>query len=84
LKGSSQWDEGPEVRFEDLEGIKDARDDTITSMLFSKSSRLLLRLFESALRVVAITEAAEEEDFLGVVKSHLQGTFKHLAVTLIS
>jgi hypothetical protein len=77
LKGSSQRDEGPEVRLEDLEGIKDTRDDAVTSMLFGKSCRLLLRLFEAALRVVAIAEAAEEEDFLGVVKSHLQGTVMH-------
>lgn len=54
-------------------------------VLLSQSCRcLLLRLLEPALNVVAIAETADEEHFLGVVKSHLQGTDKYLAVTLIS
>ena len=54
-------------------------------MLLSQCSRVLLRLIKTALSVVAVAKAAEEEHFLGVVKSHLQGTVKNLAaLTLIS
>ena len=52
-------------------------------LLCQSCRRLLPRLLEPALDVVAIAEAADEEHLLGVVKSHLQGRVKHLPPTYL-